>query len=352
MKQDKPTHVTLLQVAKHAGVSRSTASLALRGGPYVSSATREKVLESVRQLGYVYDRGAASLRSKSSSTVGLIFPDLDNPFYTALLIGINQELNKYNKTVLLGTTFESCATQDQLISTMLEYRVGGIILFAVPGSSKELIARIKHLGIPVVLINRNLPERSFDYIGIDNIMAGQVATEYLIKKGHKRIAFLGGFSQLSSWQERKLGYENALRQAGLDIDNALIIEGPATRESGYELMDKILDLKNIPTAAFCFNDIIAIGAMIKLKERGFVPGQDMAIIGNDDIPEASIFTPKLTTVSSFPQLRGARAASLLYKRMEGLTTEPQSIIVQPELIIRESCSCKADILPSTNQQSN
>ncbi|MBB6215279.1 LacI family transcriptional regulator [Anaerosolibacter carboniphilus] len=346
MKQDKPTHVTLLQVAKHAGVSRSTASLALRGGRYVSAETREKVFESMRELGYVYDRSAASLRSKSSSSVGLVFADLDNPFYTALLIGINEQLNKYNITPLLGTTFESCAIQERLISTMLEYRVGGIILFAVPDTPKDLINRIKQVGIPVVLINRNFPERSFDYIGIDDLAAGQIATEHLIEKGHRQIAFIGGFSKLSSWRERKQGYINAHTKAGLDIDHTLIIEGAATRESGYELMEKILNFQTPPTAVFCYNDIVAIGAMMKLKERGLEPGYDMAILGVDDIPEASIFTPKLTTVSSFPMLRGARAASLLYQRMEGLTNEPpQSIIIQPELIIRESCSYKDEIHP-------
>ena len=341
MKQEKPTPVTLLQVAKHAGVSRSTASLALRGGPYVSDITKQKVFESMRQLGYVYDRGAANLRCKSSSTVSLIVPDLDNPFYTLLLIGINEEMSKYNKTVILGTTFESLDTQDRLISTILEYRVGGIILFAVPGTTKEIITRIKNLGIPVVLINRNISELSFDYIGIDNVMAGQIGTEHLIKKGHTRIAFLGGFSQLSSWRERKQGYENALLKTELDVDPDLIIEGFATRQSGYELMKRILDLDNLPTAIFCFNDIVAIGAMMKLKESGLIPGHDMAIVGNDDISDASIFTPKLTTVSSFPRLRGARAANILHSRMEGLSTDlPQSIIIQPELVIRESCSHK------------
>ncbi|MFT9497738.1 LacI family DNA-binding transcriptional regulator [Anaerosolibacter sp.] len=346
MKHDKPSPVTLLQVAKHAGVSRSTASLALRGGRYVSEETREKVFDSMRQLGYVYDRGAANLRSKSSSSVGLVFTDLDNPFYTALLIGINEKLNKHNLTPLLGTTFESCAIQERLISTMLEYRVGGIILFAVPDTPKELIDRIKQVGIPVVLINRNFPERSFDYIGIDDLTAGQIAAEHLIGKGHHRIGFIGGSSKLSSWRERKQGYENAYAKAGLHIDHSLIIEGAATRESGYELMEEVLDFQDPPTAVFCYNDIVAIGAMMKLKERGLIPGHDMAILGVDDIPEASIFTPKLTTVSSFPMLRGARAASLLYDRMEGLTTEPpQSIIIQPELIVRESCSYKGNKHP-------
>ncbi|SNS81155.1 transcriptional regulator, LacI family [Anaerovirgula multivorans] len=349
MKQNKSTPVTLLQVAKHAGVSRSTASYVLSGGPHVSDSTRKKVLESIRQLGYVYNRSAANLRSKSSSTVGLVFPDVNNPFYTALLAGINQELNKYNKTVILGTTFESLSAQDRLISTMLEYRVGGIILFAVPDTPEELISRIKHLGIPVVLINRNFTDLSYDYIGIDNVVAGTLATNHLIKKGHHRIAFIGGFNQLSSWQERKQGYKDAHHKAGLEIDSSLIVEGHATRESGYELMDQILNLPNPPSAAFCYNDIIAIGAMMKLKERGFTPGHDMAIVGVDDIPEASIFTPKLTTVSSFPQIRGARAAKLLNERMEGLTMNPQSIIVQPELIIRDSCSYKKEILPHSTK---
>lgn len=338
MKQEKRNHITLQEVAKHAGVSRATASLVLRRSPHISAATREKVISSIQQLGYVYDRVAANLRSKDSSTVGLIIMELANPFYSELLVGIHHELDRAGKTVILGTTFDSPAIQDRLLSTMLEHRVGGIILSAVPGSPSEPIDRIRQLGIPVVLVGRQLAGTDCDYVGIDNKLGGQIATEYLLQKGHRRIAFIGGFSQLSSWQGRKQGYDQALLSAGLPIDNSLIIESPATRECGYRIIQQAVEVANPATAVFCYNDAIAIGAMMKLKEIGLTPGQDISIIGFDDIPEAAIFSPKLTTISSFPRLLGTHAARLLHSRLENPDAETQTTIIQPELIIRESCS--------------
>lgn len=342
MKQAKRTSVTLQQVAMHAGVSRATASLVLRGSPSISAATQEKVRASMQELGYVYDRVAANLRSKNSSTVGLIIMELANPFYSELLVGIHQELDKFGQTVLLGTTFDSQIIQERLLSTMLEHRVGGIILSAVPGSPSEPIDRLRRLGIPVVLVGRILPNTSFDYVGVDNRLGGQLAVDHLLQKGHRRIAFIGGYSQLSSWQGRKQGYDTALRLAGVEIDPSLVIESPATRQGGIDSIQRVLSVHNPPTAVFCYNDTIAIAAMMKMKDMGIMPGKDIAIVGFDDIPEATIFSPKLTTVSSFTRMMGIHAARLLQTRIEDPDGEPQTVILKPELIVRDSCSYKPD----------
>lgn len=336
MNQKK--HVTLQQVAKHAGVSRATASLAVRGSQSISEATRERVFHSMRELGYVYDRVAANLRSKSSSTVGLIIMELANPFYSELLVGIHQELDKFGQTVILGTTFDSLTIQNRLLSTMMEHRVGGIILSAVPGCTGEAIAPVRDWGIPVVLVGRRVPGVDCDYVGVDNVAGGELAVNHLLGKGHRRIALLGGVAKMSSWQGRRQGYDNALRQAGIEPDPSLVMESPATMEGGIKLIQQVLKVPDPPTAIFCYNDVIAIGAMMKMKEMGLVPGKDIAVVGFDDIPEAAIFSPKLTTVSSGIRLMGIHAATLLHGRMEGLESEPQTIVVQPELIIRESCS--------------
>jgi LacI family transcriptional regulator len=233
--------------------------------------------------------------------------------------------------------------QDNLISIMLEHRVGGILVFLSPDSSIKSITQIKRLGIPLVLINRRLDKALCDFIGIDNVKGGQMVTEYLIKKGHRRIAFLGGLSNLPVWQDRKNGYEKALRLSGLEIDNSLIMESLPVRESGSELMKKILLHPNPPTAAFCFNDTIAVGAMMALKEKGLAPGYDMAIVGFDDTLEGQAFIPKLTTVYAFPRVIGVKALNLLKARIDGLDSEIQNIILEPELIVRESCSYKTDL---------
>ncbi|RBW70694.1 LacI family DNA-binding transcriptional regulator [Bacillus taeanensis] len=336
MKDKKRSRVTLQQVAEHAGVSRATASLIVRGSSKISEKTRKKVLESMRELGYVYDRVAANLRSQRSSTVGLIITDIANPFFSELLIGVHQELEKEGYTVLLGTTFDSDAKQDRLLSTMLEHRVGGVILCPVSDSSKETIDRIKQWDIPIIHAVRELSEVNCDYVGIDYKIGAQMAVGHLIRKGHRRIAFLGGSSESSAWQERKRGYCTALKQAGLDIDESLFIENAVTREGGKASLQQALRHSNPPTAAFCFNDLVAFGVMQGIKDMGLTPGKDMAVVGFDDVQEASISTPSLTTVSSFARLIGQHAADLLHQRIVNINRERQRIILQPELVVRGS----------------
>lgn len=339
MKKEKRTRVTLQQVADHAGVSRATASLVVRNSPHISAATRDKVMESIRALGYVYDRVAANLRSQRSSTVGLIITEIANPFFSELLIGVHQELDKEGYTVILGTTFDLLSKQDVLLSTMLEYRVGGVILSTVSGSSQEAIERLNQWDIPVVLATREPSTGgNYDYVGIDNETGAKLAVNHLIKRGHRKIAFLGGVSGSSAWKYRKQGYFNTLREAGIEVDESLIIEAPATRHGGVEAIKQILNHPDPPTAAFCYNDIVALGVMTGLKEVGRTPGQDFSVVGFDNIQETSLSTPSLTTVDAFPRLIGTRAANLLHQRIEGLMDESKRIILEPELVVRESSS--------------
>ncbi|WP_078412517.1 LacI family DNA-binding transcriptional regulator [Priestia abyssalis] len=336
MKQKKRPRVTLQQVAEHAGVSRATASLIVRNSPKISEETRQKVLASMRELGYVYDRVAANLRSQRSSTVGLIITDIANPFYSELLIGVHHALEKEGYTVVLGTTFDSDTKQDRLLSTMLEHRVGGVILCPVSESSKETIDRIKQMDIPTVLAVRELPGVNCDYVGIDYKVGTQMAVNHLIQKGHQRIAFLGGSSESSAWKERKEGYCTALQESGLEVDESLIVESTVTREGGSAAVKKVLHLSEPPTAAFCFNDLVAFGVMQGLKGAGLTPKQTMAIVGFDNVLEAALSNPPLTTVSSFARVIGNHAADLLHQRMENFGREQQRIILQPELVVRES----------------
>ncbi|MFB7641713.1 LacI family DNA-binding transcriptional regulator [Peribacillus butanolivorans] len=336
MKQPKKGRVTLQQVAKHAGVSTSTASLIVRNNPRISEATRKKVLKSMRELGYVYDRIAANLRSQSSDTVGIIITDISNTFFSEFLIGVHDALEEVGYTVLLGTTFDSVTKQDQLLSTMLEHRVGGLILCPVSESTQETINRLNEIDTPFVLAVRELPEVNSDYVGINYPEGARIAVNHLIEKGHKRIAFLGGIRESSTWIERMEGYREALSKAGLEVDESLMIDSAPTREGGLEAVFKVLNNPDPPTAIFCFSDLIAFGVMQGLRMKGLIPGQDIDIVGFDNVPVAEIYHPPLTTVSSFPQLMGKEAANLLHQKMVNIDHEQQRIILNPELIIRES----------------
>ena len=329
--------VTLLDVANHAGVSRATASLIVRNSPKVADKTRDKVLQSMEELGYVYDRVAANLRSQSSTTIGTIITDVGNTFFSQLLLGVHQEFEKYGYTVLLGTTFDLLKNQDKLISTMLENRVGGIILCPVSASSSETVERVNQLDIPVVLGVRELPNLTCDYVGLDYVAGARVAVEHLIhEKKHERIAFIGGIADSSTWKERMEGYRLAHAEANLDIDPALIVDSSPTREGGLEAVTKVMQQPNPPTAIFCFNDLNAFGATIALRKMGYQLGKDIDIVGFDNIPEAEISYPPLTTVSSFAQQTGVEAANLLHQRISKPSQERQRILLEPELVKRES----------------
>lgn len=342
MTRKKNERITLQQVAEHAGVSRATASLIVRGSPKISKETREKVLKSINELGYVYDRVAANLRSQQrSTTVGLIITELANPFFSELLDGINCELEKEGYTILLGSTSNSFDKQEKLLATMIENRVGGLIWCPVSTSGEEMVDHMNgsfnHLNIPIVLVGKQLMESKYDYVGADNVTGAKAAVKHLIGLGHNRIAFIGGPQESSAREERKQGYILALIEAGIEIDDSLIINSSATREGGKVAIQQLFEQQNPPKAIFCYNDIIAIGAMQELKMMGIIPGKFIDIIGFDNIQESEIVTPTLSTVGTFPRLTGIHAAKLLHRRMDGYIGDPQKIILQPEFIIRNSC---------------
>ena len=207
--------VTLLDVARDAGVSRATASLVLRGSDLVADETRERVLASIRKLGYVYHRGAASLRTQRSNTVGLIVPDVTNPFFAEMTVGIEERLDQAQHVVLLGNTAETLNKQERLLAMMQEYRADGVLLCPATGTSAETIVRLRQARLPFVLFTRYVDGVEADYVGADNLRGAELATEHLIGLGHRRIAFVGGPANSSARRDRLQGYRNALVSHGL-----------------------------------------------------------------------------------------------------------------------------------------
>jgi LacI family transcriptional regulator len=341
MSSKKKNSITLKDVAQHAGVSRTTASVALSGSSaYVSQETKKKVIASAKELGYVYNRAAASLRSQSSSTIGLIIPNLDNSFYTELLKGAYQEANNHKKTILIGCTFGIKEEQDRLISSMIENRVCGIIIYAVPGTTDDTILMIKNMGIPVVSINRNLPEYLCDYIGINDFKAGQIAAEHFVKRGHENIAFVGGYEEIVAWRERKAGYMSALTANGINPNTQIVIQSRLTQKAGYNTVFELMSRDTKPTAIVCFNDVVALGVIQALEEIGVKAGESIAVCGIDDIRESELVCPRLTSISSYPAMRGGKAVELLVNHIGTDLNSPESIIFEPEIQIRKSSDCK------------
>jgi LacI family transcriptional regulator len=320
----------------HAGVSRATASLVLRNSPLVADATRNQVLASMDELGYVYNRAAASLRSLQSHTIGLVVTDITNPFFAELAVSIESQLDDANYAVLLSNTRDQVEKQNRLLQTFHGHQVDGILLCPADGTPPETIDLLRRWRLPVVLIARYVAGTNADYAGPDNRLGASMAVDHLVEQGHRRIAFLGGMSRSSARQDRQAGYQETLQRHDLPVDDALSISSAVTRAGGFEALSTALDLPHPPTAAICYNDVVALGAMLGLQSRRIRPGREFAITGFDDIADAALVQPALTTIAITPQAIGQAAISLLMDRIAEPDRAPQKAILSPKLIVRDS----------------
>ncbi len=328
---------TIIDIARAAGVSKSTVSLVLTGSGKIKPETEQAVRAAMRELGYVYNRGAASLRHPQSRIVGMVINDLSNPFYAELAIGIERVLRTSGYVPFMANTSESLIRQAEVIRSMYEHGASGIILCPAIDTDAKEVATLSGIGVPIVLAIRRVVGAKVPFVAPDNRAGAEQAVQRLTSLGHTRIAFLGGFGPMGVREDRLEGFANALRTAGLSVDPSLIVEAPPTKDGGFAAMGSLLDRPDRPTAALCFNDVVAIGAMYALTRRALVPGRDMAVIGFDDTAEARHASPALTTVSVGVDDLGQRAAQLLLRRIEGTASVAESHIGETRLVIRESC---------------
>jgi LacI family transcriptional regulator len=330
--------LTLQDLAAHAGVSRATVSLVLANSPLVAEKTRARVLESVRVLGYVYNRGAANLRTRRTHTIGIAINEITNPYFTELTAVLQGAFRDLGRTVFVSNSDEDPARQDQFIATMREYNADGLVICPAEGTEAESLRRLKEQGIACVLLSRDVPGSGLDYAGHAHRQGTSMVTEHLIGLGHRRIAMIGGADRNWTGRERRLGYRDALAGNGLPLAPELVLAGTPSRSFGAEAIKRLMRLDDPPTAAVCFNDVIAFGVMLGLRQIGREPGRDFAVFGYDDLAEAELWTPALSTVRIDTHAIGTAAAKLLLERIENPDAPPKRVISQPSLIIRES-SC-------------
>jgi LacI family transcriptional regulator len=339
--EGKGTRLTLRDLARHADVSPATVSLVLRKSPLVAEATRQRVLESMRTLGYVYNRGAASLRTQRTHTVGVAINELHNPYFAELTAAIERALTRIGQTVFLSNSAEDPAHQDRFIDTMREYNADGLIICPAEGTTPESLQRIADFGVPCVQISRFVKGVSLDFAGNDHRKGTYLATEHLISLGHHRLAMIGGTDRVSTGFERHQGYLDALKAHDLAADPALIVRCPASREDGAEAIAALLKSKQQPpTAAVCYNDVVAFGVMLGLRKLGLEAGKDFAVAGCDDVKEAALWTPALTSVTINTAAMGEAAADLLVRRIGNIRAPCRQIVLEPKLVVRESSGGK------------
>lgn len=332
----KHRKVRLIEVAEEAGVSRAAASLAMRGDPSIPLHTRERIRDAARSLGYVYNRGAANLRTASTQSVGMVVHDVTNPYFAEIVAAIQDEMTRQGRIVLFGNTRESPERQAEFIEAFREHNVDGIFLCPAAGTDPATVLEVQKCQIPLVIYSRDLPEVEADYVGADNLEGMQTATEHLISLGHRRIAMIGVNRDISTGRDRFAGYRAALSKAGIEEDPEIIFEGPATRDFGMRSIRRLVNRDRSVTACVCFNDIIAFGVMLGLRHEGKEAGEDFSVVGFDDIVEATLWQPALTSLGFCRDELGRHAASLLMRRISDPTCAPKRIILPNELRKRAS----------------
>lgn len=330
--------VTVVDIAHAAGVSKSTVSLVLQASPLVNEATRAKVNAAIRDLGYVYNRGAANLRqSASSRIIGIVVNDLTNSFFAELAVGMDMVLQSAGYVQFLSNSGESLDRQRQVIASMREHGISGLILSPARGTEAADLKPLIASGVPVVAVVRNVVGAKVSTLFSDNHAGAKDAVRHLIALGHRRIAFLGGIANTTVFAERSQGWRDALTEAGLEAPEELVIASTAARAGGVAAVERALSLPVPPTAALCFNDAAAFGVCDGLRARGKEPGRDFAVVGFDDVIEAETAVPALTTVSVDPQGMGRRAAQMLLKQINAGRIEPEAVVSSVRLVVRESC---------------
>lgn len=328
--------VTLHDIARRLDVSTATVSLALRGAPVVADTTRARVQALARELGYSYNRSAASLRTARSNTLAASVHDLTKPVMAEMLAAFEDAAAAAGQSVLLGTSGEDPARQDRVLAMLREYRPDGMLVCPAAGSAASAYDPFVVAGIPLVQVAREIEGAGLDHVGSDDERGAGLAVDHLVALGHRRIAMIGGTDAVSTGRARRRGFRAALARHGLSAGPALMTEGAGTRETGLEGMRRLLASSEAPTAAFCFNDLVAFGAMLGLRHAGLDAGRDLSVVGCDDVSEAALWAPGLTTVRNRHAEMGRRAAALLLARIGDPSAAAERVLLAPELVVRGS----------------
>jgi LacI family transcriptional regulator len=287
---------TITDVAARAGVSKSTVSLVLQGSPQVRAETANLVRDAMRELGYVYNRAAATLRGSSVGLVGLVINDLRNPFFTEFAASLQMALAAAGYATVISNSDENTALQAKLMGSMIEHGVDAVVICPAHGEAGATFDPLARAGIPTLQVLRKMDERTdlFPFSSFDYAHGSAEATRHLIGLGARRIAFVGGQDERSITQERMAGYSAALAEAGME---PLRLPGRTSRAFGLEAAGRIRAEHPDCDAALCFNDLVALGMLAGLAREGVVVGSDMRLIGFDDIEECALSWPQLSSVS-------------------------------------------------------
>lgn len=331
--------VNINDVAKLAEVSKSTVSKVFSNDERISQTTKDKVLEVARRLDYRPSLVPGALKTGKTKAVGLILPNVMNPFFPGIIKGV-EDVAVENGYMVVFCNSDERIEKEALYFQMFEDRwVDGIIISGVTGKSreeKEYIRNLHKKGIPAVLIDREIENYFTNIVMIDNEGAALKATKYCLDLGHKRIGFISAPLDIKIFTDRFKGYRKALKENEIEFDRNLVIESDQTTQGGREATKQLLSLNDPPTAIFAVNDLMAIGALREIRERDLKVPEDISVVGFDNIPLASLVNPALTTIAQPIYEIGREAMSLLIKNIEKKDLTKSKIILDTRLVVRES----------------
>jgi len=327
--------VTMRKIAKRAGVSIGTVSHVVNGTARVREPLRRRVEVAIEQLGYQPSVLARSLRRNQSPMLGVIIPDITNPFFPAVVRGIEDVAYAHSTQIVLCNADNDRLKERAYLDQLHSIRVTGMIV--IPSADSEFAdfaARLRE-NVPLVCLDRPLAEWTGDYIGVDNEAGAYVGTQYLVRLGHRRLAMISGPLSIRNAQERLAGFRRALAEASLS--ELAVEQAGFDRPSGLEAARRLVQLTPGPSAIFAANDLLAVGALAALREKGLRCPDDVAVVGFDDLELAAFTDPPLTTVAQPGYTMGRCAAEALFQRLQHPETAAQRVILDTELKIRRSC---------------
>jgi len=330
------TPATIEDVARIANVSIATVSRAIHTPEKVANSTRLKVNQAIAVTGYTTNAMARSLRLGRSNMILVVAPDIGDPNFSNILIGLENEARSHGYGILIGHTQNDAQRGLEYLKFLNSNQAAGLILFTgiLPFGHQTMTA--PSVGVFEPVFNGGIP-----YVGVDDIAGARKAVDLLIAEGHRKIAFIGDSRTRLAYSRRRMGYEAGLDAAGIGQDLRIVLEGDGTIESGRLSVEQLFMRDTLPTAFMCVNDQTAIGVMIGLKARGYDIPEDFSVTGFDDVPQAVFMTPSLTTIRQPRTAIGKHAMALLLELLSDGEPPETEILLRPDLVVRNSVSAPA-----------
>ncbi|MCM3255521.1 MULTISPECIES: LacI family DNA-binding transcriptional regulator [Priestia] len=325
--------ITIRSVAQEAGVSIATVSKVINHTGKISEKTKKKVFIAMEKLNYKPDAAAASLRGKRTKLIGLLVPDISNPFYSEIARSIEDRSHEIGLNVMMCNTDNDVKKEKTYLSLLTSQRVDGVVV-ASAFRSTNLLEEMINKGVPSVLIASEIPSLSMNTVTVDDYKGGYLATSYLLSLGHKKIGIIS--EDVRSNTPRLTAYKDTIQEAQLPIRDEYIIKTEATIQKGYESAKQLLSLNDKPTAIFACNDLLAAGVIQAAKEANLNLPEDLSIVGFDNTVLSTTTSPMLTTVSQPIKEMGAKVVDLLLQEMEESKPHKERLLLSPELVIRQS----------------